>query len=153
MYTANKKAGSGDAGLYHECRRLAATRAQWYYETTGPGSGLPVLSTLKDMTQSGDVVERVSGRFSGSISYIFSQLRSGVPLSEALAEAAAKGLTEPDPRDDLNGVDNARCLVVLGRRRLALRSHPREDEGAQEARPLEERRKLQPLVATWLVLG
>ena len=56
VVTANKRAGSGDAKLYDECRKLARTRAQWYYETTGPGSGLPVLSTLKDMTQSGDIV-------------------------------------------------------------------------------------------------
>ena len=67
------------------------------------------------MTQSGDVVKTVSGRFSGSASFIFSQLRQGVPLSKALAAACEKGLCEPDPRDDLNGVDNARSLVVLGR--------------------------------------
>jgi aspartokinase/homoserine dehydrogenase 1 len=91
------------------------TNAQWLYETTAPGSGLPLLATLKDMKQSGDVVTSVSGRFSGSISFIFSQLRDGVPLSKALAAAVAKGLCEPDPRDDLNGVDNARALVVLGR--------------------------------------
>ena len=56
------------------------------------------------------------------------------------------------PRERCGGGAVA-SLLLLGRRRLALRSHPREDEGAQEARPLEERRKLQPLVATWLVLG
>ena len=85
------------------------------YETTAPGSGLPLLATLKDMRQSGDVVRTVSGRFSSSISFIFSQLREGVPLSRALAAAVDKGLCEPDPRDDLNGVDNVRQLVVLGR--------------------------------------
>ena len=62
-----------------------------------------------------DVVKTVSGRFSGSALFIFSQLRQGVPLSEALVAACGKGLCEPDPRDDLNDVDNARSLVVLGR--------------------------------------
>ena len=57
------------------------------------------------MTQSGDVVKTVSGRFSGSALFIFSQLRQGVPLSKALATACEKGLCEPDPRDDLNDVD------------------------------------------------
>ena len=67
------------------------------------------------MTQSGDVVNTVSGRFSASVSFIFSQVIEGVPLSKALAAACDKGLCEPDPRDDLNGVDNARSLVVLAR--------------------------------------
>ena len=55
--------GSGEEALYRECKALAKQRAQWYYETTGPGSGLPVLTTLKDMTQSGDRVSKVSGVF------------------------------------------------------------------------------------------
>mgnify|MGYP001987908205 FL=1 len=61
------------------------------------------------------MVKTVSSRFSGSALFIFSQLRQGVPLSEALVAACGKGLCEPDPRDDLNDVDNARSLVVLGR--------------------------------------
>jgi len=114
--STNKKAGSGDAQLYNKAKQAALqSSAQWLYETTAPGSGLPVLATLKDMTQSGDVVSSVSGRFSGSASYIFSQLHEGVPLSRALAVAIDEGLCEPDPRDDMNGVDNARALVVLGR--------------------------------------
>jgi len=116
VIATNKKAGAGPADLYDRTKQAAIkTNAQWLYETTAPGSGLPLLATLKDMKQSGDVVTSVSGRFSGSISFIFSQLRDGVPLSKALAAAVAKGLCEPDPRDDLNGVDNARALVVLGR--------------------------------------
>jgi len=116
VIATNKKAGSGPAALYDQTKQAALrSSAQWLYETTAPGSGLPVLATLKDMTQSGDVVESVSGRFSGSMSFIFSQLREGIPLSKALAAACDKGLCEPDPRDDLNGVDNARFLVVLGR--------------------------------------
>jgi len=116
VISTNKKAGSGPVALYDRTKQAVLdTSAQWLYETTAPGSGLPVLNTLKDMMQSGDVVESVSGRFSGSMSFIFSELRDGVPLSKALAAAVEKGLCEPDPRDDLNGVDNARFLVVLGR--------------------------------------
>ena len=61
------------------------------------------------------MVKTVSGRFSSSTLFIFSQLRQGVPPSKALAAACEKGLCEPDPRDNLNNVDNARFLVVLGR--------------------------------------
>ena len=60
VITANKKAGSGSLQLYDECKAAQRSKAQWYYETTGPGSGLPVLATLKDMTQSGDTVQAVS---------------------------------------------------------------------------------------------
>jgi len=116
VIATNKKAGSGPADLYNKAKKASLrSSAQWLYATTAPGSGLPVLATLKDMRQSGDVVESVSGRFSASISYIFSQMAQGVPLSRALAVAYDKGLCEPDPRDDLNGVDNVRQLVVLGR--------------------------------------
>jgi len=116
VVATNKKSGSGPQKGYNQAKQAAlASSTQWLYETTAPGSGLPLLATLKDMTQSGDVVKTVSGRFSGSASFIFSQLRQGVPLSKALAAACDKGLCEPDPRDDLNGVDNARSLVVLGR--------------------------------------
>jgi homoserine dehydrogenase len=116
VIATNKLAGSGPADLYDRSKDASlASSAQWLYETTGPGSGLPLLATLKDMTQSGDDVQSVSGRFSASISFIFSKLREGVPLSRALAAAVEKGLCEPDPRDDLNGVDNVRSLVVLGR--------------------------------------
>jgi len=116
VIATNKKAGAGPSELYDATKQASLqSSAQWLYETTAVGSGLPVLATLKDMVQSGDRVETVSGRFSGSISFIFSQLREGVPLSKALAAAVAKGMCEPDPRDDLNGVDNGRCLVILGR--------------------------------------
>jgi len=115
VVSANKKGGAGTADLYDECRRLALTRAQWLYETTGPGSGLPVLSALKDMTQSGDVVKSVRGIFSGTTSFILNAMKDGQPLSQALEAAVAKGLCEPDPRDDLDGVDVRRKVVVLAR--------------------------------------
>lgn len=79
-------------------------------QPTAPGSGLPVLTTLRDMVQSGDRVYSVSGSFSGSISYIFSALRDGIPFSKALQAAWEAGLCEPDPRDDLNGVDVTRSV-------------------------------------------
>uniref|UniRef100_A0A7S0L1V1 ACT domain-containing protein n=1 Tax=Coccolithus braarudii TaxID=221442 RepID=A0A7S0L1V1_9EUKA len=115
VITANKKAGAGPMELYDDCVRQTGASAQWYYETTGPGSGLPVLSTLKDMMQSGDRVSKVQGVFSGTISYITNALADGVPLSEALQQAAALGLCEPDPRDDLAGLDVRRKVVVLAR--------------------------------------
>ena len=115
VITANKKAGSGAMALYDECKRMSRARAQWYYEATGPGSGLPVLSTLKDMMQSGDTVNNVRGIFSGTMSYVLNEVVHGVPLSAAVIAAADLGLCEPDPRDDLLGLDVRRKLVVLAR--------------------------------------
>lgn len=116
VIATNKKGVAGPGKLYDQAKQAGlASKTQWLYETTAPGSGLPLLATLKDMTQSGDVVNTVSGRFSASVSFIFGQVIEGVPLSKALAAACDKGLCEPDPRDDLNGVDNARSLVVLAR--------------------------------------
>lgn len=117
IVSANKKAGSGDLAYYHECvdKTRGGASAQWYYETTGPGSGLPVLTTLKDMAQSGDRVYEVSGVFSGSLSYMLNKMHQGEPLSAALSAAIAKGLCEPNPRDDLTGTDVRRKVVVLAR--------------------------------------
>jgi len=116
VVTANKLTGSGDGGVYDECRRLSEARAQWFYETTGPGSGLPVLTTLKDMTQSGDRVYAVQGIFSGTVSYILNELRDGKKtFSAAVRDAVKMGLCEPDPRTDLNGEDVARKVLVVAR--------------------------------------
>jgi len=115
VITANKKAGSGNLELYNECKQLSKTRAQWYYETTGPGSGMPVISTLKDMQQSGDTVYTVKGIFSGSVSFILNEVQQGSLFSDALQKACDDGLCEPDPRDDLLGTDVRRKVVVLAR--------------------------------------
>jgi len=116
VVAANKRMGSWPLDVYDECKVITSEgRAQLLYEVTAPGSGLPVLTTLQTMMQSGDRVHSVSGLFSGSISYILAKLRDGMPFSKALREAVDQGLCEPDPRDDLNGIDVTRQLVVLAR--------------------------------------
>jgi aspartokinase/homoserine dehydrogenase 1 len=120
VISANKRGGSGDLKLYDDCMRYMRSRAQWRYETTGPGSGLPVLSSLKDMSQSGDRVYEVKGVFSATNSYMLNEIRAGTKFSEAVQAAVAQGLTEPDPREDLDGVDVRRKVVVLARQ-LGLR--------------------------------
>ena len=67
------------------------------------GAGLPVLSTLQALVQTGDSVQRIEGVLSGTLSFIFNGMRPGRPFSEAVAEAKAAGYTEPDPREDLSG--------------------------------------------------
>jgi aspartokinase/homoserine dehydrogenase 1 len=72
------------------------------------GAGLPVITTLNDLKNSGDKMLKIEGVLSGTLSYIFNSFKAGVKFSQAVKEAKQKGFTEPDPRDDLNGMDVAR---------------------------------------------
>ncbi len=72
------------------------------------GAGLPVMGTLKHLLETGDKIIKIEGILSGTLSYIFNTFGDGRPFSEVVADAKAKGYTEPDPRDDLNGTDVAR---------------------------------------------
>ena len=84
------------------------------YEATC-GAGLPVISTLRSMLDTGDEMYEVSGTVSGTFGAIFSAVGAGVPFSQAVREAKAQGYTEPDPRDDLSGLDVARKALILAR--------------------------------------
>lgn len=90
------------------------------YHESSVGAGLPVISTLKDLVATGDKVTRIEGVFSGTMSYLFNTFSpvsndSGQSWSQIVAKAKAAGFTEPDPRDDLNGMDVARKLTILAR--------------------------------------
>jgi aspartokinase/homoserine dehydrogenase 1 len=115
VVTPNKRAGSGLLERYQTLRALDRTvHRHWLYEAT-VGAGLPVITTLRDLIETGDTVLRVEGVLSGTLSYVFNRLDASRPFSTVLREARALGYTEPDPRDDLSGLDVARKLVILGR--------------------------------------
>jgi homoserine dehydrogenase len=84
------------------------------YETT-VGAALPVISTLKMLEDSFDTIQAISGTFSGTLGYLTSRLEDGASYSQAVKEAKEMGYTEPDPRDDLGGVDVARKALILAR--------------------------------------
>ena len=80
------------------------------------GAGLPIIETIRNLSQSGDSVKKIRGVFSGSLSYIFNRFsEEDILFSEVLESASNKGYTEPDARDDLSGKDVARKLLVLAR--------------------------------------
>ena len=79
------------------------------------GAALPIISTLRDLVDTGDDVRSVQGIFSGTLAYLFNIYDGTTPFSEIVRQAKEKGYTEPDPRDDLSGMDVARKLVILGR--------------------------------------
>ncbi|GJP38390.1 hypothetical protein CLOM_g22833 [Closterium sp. NIES-68] len=115
VITPNKKASSGPLTRLAE---MAAARQQggsrFYYECT-VGAGLPVIYTLRRQLDTGDKLVRCEGIFSGTLSYIFNSLDGSKPFSQIVAEAKAAGYTEPDPRDDLKGMDVARKVVIVAR--------------------------------------
>ncbi|MGH8177462.1 MAG: bifunctional aspartate kinase/homoserine dehydrogenase I [Steroidobacter sp.] len=115
IVTPNKKANSADLEFYtrlHEARRQG--NAHYLYEAT-VGAGLPVIQTLRDLRDTGDEIRRIEGMLSGTLAYLFNVWDGSEPFSSVVRTAKAKGYTEPDPRDDLSGMDFARKLIILGR--------------------------------------
>ncbi len=113
--TPNKKANSGSLDLYTriaEARRAGGSH--YLYEAT-VGAGLPIIVTLRDLRETGDEIRRIEGIFSGTLAYLFNVWDGSKAFSEVVRDAKAKGFTEPDPRDDLSGMDVARKLVILAR--------------------------------------
>ncbi len=85
-----------------------------FFETT-VGAALPVISTLNNFIDTGDSISEIKGCFSGTLGYIFFHLEEGMLFSQAVEQAKEKGFTEPDPRDDLSGMDVARKALILAR--------------------------------------
>ncbi len=115
VVTPNKQAGSGPWERYQQIRSAAlASGARFRYEAT-VGAGLPVITTLRDLVDTGDEVLAIEGIFSGTLAWLFNRFDGSQPFSALVAQARTMGYTEPDPRDDLSGVDVARKLVILAR--------------------------------------
>jgi aspartokinase/homoserine dehydrogenase 1 len=115
VVTPNKAATAADAAAWAEARRAAQQGEAPYLYETAVGAGLGVVATLRDLLRTGDTVHRIEGVLSGTLSFVFNAMRDGAAFSEAVREAQARGLTEPDPRDDLSGRDVARKLALLAR--------------------------------------
>lgn len=115
IVTPNKLANSGTYPDYLKLHKLAEkSRVKFLYETN-VGAGLPVINTLQNLKLSGDKILKVEGILSGTLSYIFNNFTGNKLFSSVVSEAKAKGYTEPDPRDDLNGTDVARKILILAR--------------------------------------
>ena len=115
VVTPNKKANSSKLEFYRSIRLSSKQGGSKFLYETNVGAGLPVVGTLKDLISCGDKIESIEGVLSGTLSYIFNTYDGNIPFSELVREAQVKGYTEPDPRDDLNGMDVARKLLILAR--------------------------------------
>jgi len=115
VVTANKKANTMDMDYYRQLRDQAGRSFRKFLYETNVGAGLPVIDTLHALIRSGDQLQSFQGVLSGSLSQIFGLLEDGLLFSDAVQQAMELGFTEPDPRDDLSGMDVARKLLIIAR--------------------------------------
>jgi aspartokinase/homoserine dehydrogenase 1 len=115
IVTPNKIANSGPMERYTRLKAAAIRRKVRFLYETNVGAGLPVISTLSDLLASGDTVLKIEAILSGTLSFIFNSYTRDVSFSQIVEEARKRGLSEPDPRDDLSGLDVARKLLILAR--------------------------------------
>lgn len=115
IVTCNKIGNSGSYQQYETFRDAARTHGVDFYYETNVGAGLPIIRTLKDLMLSGDRIIRIEAVLSGTISYIFNNFKGSASFYEVVKTAQQKGLTEPDPRDDLRGTDFMRKMLILAR--------------------------------------
>ena len=115
IVAANKKANTSGFDYYRALREAEKRNFRKFLYETNVAAGLPFIDTLQSLIRSGDELVTFEGILSGSLSMIFGLLEDGVPLSGAVTRAMELGYTEPDPRDDLSGMDVARKLLIIAR--------------------------------------
>lgn len=113
IVTPNKIANTQSYDQFIALRETSAKHKVQFRYGTNVGSALPFISTLKDIIANGDEITKIEGVFSGTLSFIFNSLKEKDSFSEVVKTAQEKGYTEPDPRDDLKGLDMARKLLIL----------------------------------------
>ena len=115
IVTPNKRASSSKLENYLKLKAAAQKHGVKFLYETNVGGGLPIISTLQDLFYSGDKILKIEAVLSGTLSYIFNNFKGEKKFSETVKKAKELGYTEPDPRDDLNGLDFARKLLILAR--------------------------------------
>jgi bifunctional aspartokinase / homoserine dehydrogenase 1 len=115
IITPNKKANSSDYAYYQRLQNARRAGASHYLYEATVGAGLPIVQTLRDLVQTGDEISAIEGIFSGTLAYLFNVYDGSRGFADSVQTARQRGFTEPDPRDDLSGMDVARKLIILGR--------------------------------------
>ena len=115
VVTCNKIANSGEYAQFAELKNTAQKHGVDFYYETNVGAGLPIIKTLNDLIVSGDKISKIEAILSGTISFIFNNFKGDANFHDVVKLAQEKGFTEPDPRDDLGGVDFMRKMLILAR--------------------------------------
>lgn len=115
LVAANKKANTASYEYYQRLRKVALQHKRRFLYETNVGAGLPVIDNLQSLLGAGDELAVFEGVLSGSLSYIFGLLHEGLSLSDATLQAQGLGYTEPNPAEDLSGLDVARKVLIIAR--------------------------------------
>lgn len=115
LVLANKRPLAGRRAVSEALWQTARARGRRVQHEATVGAGLPIIDTYHKLIESGDRVERIEGLLSGTLGYVLSEVTAGVPFSRAVRAAMARGYTEPDPREDLSGMDVGRKALILAR--------------------------------------
>ena len=115
VIAANKIAASSSYEKYARLKETALARGVFFRYETNVGAGLPIIGTINDLRNSGDIILKIEAVLSGTLNFIFNEISADVTLSEAVRRAKEQGYSEPDPRIDLSGKDVIRKLVILAR--------------------------------------
>lgn len=115
LVLANKLPLAGRRGASEALWQTARARGRRILHEATVGAGLPIIDTFHKLTESGDRVERIEGLLSGTLGFVLSEVGDGTPFSKAVRRAMALGYTEPDPREDLSGMDVGRKALILAR--------------------------------------
>jgi aspartokinase/homoserine dehydrogenase 1 len=115
VVAANKIACSSEYSNYSQLKEISSNRGIKFMFETNVGAGLPVITTINDLINSGDRIIKIEAVLSGTLNYIFNTISADIPLSRTIELAKEKGYSEPDPRIDLSGTDVIRKLLILAR--------------------------------------
>ncbi|MFC3041704.1 homoserine dehydrogenase [Virgibacillus xinjiangensis] len=112
VVTANKDL----VALYGKELQEAASKnkCDFFYEASVAG-GIPILRGITDGLSS-DHIQQVMGIVNGTTNYILTKMNTeGMSYEDALQEAQELGFAEADPTSDVEGLDAARKMAILGR--------------------------------------
>jgi len=115
VVAANKVAASSAYKNYAELKKMAKQKGVKFLFETNVGAGLPIINTLNDLVNSGDKIVKIEAVLSGTLNFIFNTISKEIPFSKTIRMAKDEGYSEPDPREDLSGVDVARKILILAR--------------------------------------
>ncbi|HAK80378.1 MAG TPA: bifunctional aspartate kinase/homoserine dehydrogenase I, partial [Runella sp.] len=115
VVTPNKVANSSSYAEYRRLQQTAVRKGVKFLYETNVGAGLPIINTIQGLMSSGDKFVKIEAILSGTLSFIFNSFVEGTRFVDIVGEAKEKGYTEPDPRDDLSGLDVARKILILAR--------------------------------------
>jgi len=115
VVTPNKVANSGSYAEYRRLQQTALRKGVKFLYETNVGAGLPIINTIQGLMASGDKFLKIEAILSGTLSFIFNNFKPGTRFVDVVRQAKEKGFTEPDPRDDLSGMDVARKILILAR--------------------------------------